>query len=64
MEAGRKLVPHKAIADTDYDLDVANYKAAVANLEVGKATVEQAKAALAMAKPTSTTAPSGRRSRA
>ena len=44
------LLPSKAIADTDYDLDVANYKAAQANLEVGKATVKQCEAALAMAK--------------
>ena len=41
--------PAKAIADTDYDLDVANYKAAKANLEVGKATIKQSEAALAMA---------------
>jgi HlyD family secretion protein len=44
------LLPMKAIADTDYDLDVANYKAAKANLEVGKATIGQAEAALTMAK--------------
>ena len=44
------LRPMKAIADTDYDLDVANYKVAQANLEVGKATIKQCEAALAMAK--------------
>ncbi len=44
------LRPMKAIADTDYDLDVANYKVALANLEVGKATIAQCEAALAMAK--------------
>ena len=43
------LRPKKAIADTDYDLDVANYKAAVANLKVGEATVKQNEAALKMA---------------
>ena len=32
----RVLRPMKAIADTDYDLDEANWKVAVANLEVGK----------------------------
>ena len=50
MEAGRTLRPKKAIADTDYDLDEANYKVAVANLEVGKATIKQAEAAVTMAK--------------
>ena len=45
----QSLLPSKAIADTDYDLDRANYKAAVANMEVGKATVKQCEAALAMA---------------
>ncbi|MFZ1937100.1 MAG: efflux RND transporter periplasmic adaptor subunit [Thermoguttaceae bacterium] len=45
----RVLRPMKAIADTDYDLDEANWKVAVANLEVGKATVQQCVAALAMA---------------
>ncbi len=44
------LKPLKAIADTDYDLDVANYKVAVAMLKVGDATVKQCAAALAMAK--------------
>ena len=46
----KALRPMKAIADTDYDLDVANYKAAKANLKVGEATVKQCEAALAMAK--------------
>ena len=37
MEAGRELcVPQKAIADTDYDTAVANYKAAKANVAVGQ----------------------------
>jgi HlyD family secretion protein len=40
------LLPTKAIADTDYDLDVANYKQATASVKVGEATIEQAKAAL------------------
>jgi HlyD family secretion protein len=44
------LRPMKAIADTDFDLAVANYRAAVANLAVGKATVKQNEAALKMAK--------------
>jgi HlyD family secretion protein len=44
------LRPMNAIADTDYDTTVANYKAAKANLAVGKATVRQSKASLRMAK--------------
>ena len=40
----------KAIADTDYDLDEANYLVAKANVEVGKATIQQCEATLAMAK--------------
>jgi HlyD family secretion protein len=44
------LVPAKAIAETDYDLDVANYKAAKANVAVGVATIKQNEAALALAK--------------
>jgi HlyD family secretion protein len=45
----KNLLPTNAIAATDYDLDVANYKAAVANVEVGKATIAQCKAAKDMA---------------
>jgi HlyD family secretion protein len=44
------LRPSKAIADTDYDLDVANYKAAKANVAVGAATIDQNKAVLDLAK--------------
>jgi HlyD family secretion protein len=44
------LYPAKAIADTDYDLAVANYKAAKANVAVGLATIKQNKAALELAK--------------
>ena len=44
------LLPTKAIADTDYDLDVANYKAAKANVDVGEATIKQNKAMLDLAK--------------
>jgi HlyD family secretion protein len=43
------LLPTKAIADTDYDLDVANYKAAKANVDVGAATIKQNKAMLDLA---------------
>jgi HlyD family secretion protein len=43
------LQPKKAIAESDFDVDVANYKVARANLEVGKATVKQAEAALKIA---------------
>ena len=44
------LRPKGAIADTDFDLAQANYKAAVANVEVGKAVVKQSEAALELAK--------------
>jgi HlyD family secretion protein len=43
------LLPQKAIADTDYDLDKANYETAVAAVAVCKATIEQSKAALDLA---------------
>ena len=46
----KSLIDKNAIAQTDYDMDQANYLAALANVEVGKATIEQAKAALDMAK--------------
>jgi HlyD family secretion protein len=46
----QELLPAKAIAPTDYDLDKAAFDAAVANLEVGKATVKQNEAALELAK--------------
>jgi HlyD family secretion protein len=49
-QRAEKLRPTQAIADTDYDLDVANYKQAVANVSVGVANIEQAKAALKTAK--------------
>lgn len=39
----------KAIADTDFDLDVANYKVAQANLAVGESAVSQSEAALQLA---------------
>ncbi len=41
--------PIKGIADSDYDLAVANNEVAKANVEVGKATIVQNKAALDMA---------------
>jgi HlyD family secretion protein len=44
------LLPSKAIADTDYDLDVANYKAAKANVAVGAATIKENEALLELAK--------------
>lgn len=44
------LLPAKAIADTDYDLAVANYRAAEANVAVGKAVIKQSEAALNVAK--------------
>jgi len=43
------LRPTKAIADTDYDLAVANYKVAEANLAVGEAVIKQNQSALALA---------------
>jgi HlyD family secretion protein len=47
---GERLLPSKAIADTDYDLAVANYKMAKANVDVGEATIDQDKAMLKLAK--------------
>lgn len=44
------LRPTKAIADTDYDLTLSNYKAAKANVSVGEAAINQARAALELAK--------------
>ncbi len=44
------LRPLKAIADTEYDTTVANYKAAKANVAVGKATIMQSEASLRVAK--------------
>ena len=49
LERAEALMPKNAIAQTDYDLDVANYKSAVASLKVGRATIKQMKAALEMA---------------
>jgi HlyD family secretion protein len=48
-ERAQLLLPKKAIADTDYDLDKANYETAVANVAVCKATIEQNQALLDMA---------------
>ena len=42
--------PKSAIAQTDYDTDLANCKAAKANVAVGKATIRENEAALRMAK--------------
>ena len=44
------LRPTKAIADTDYDLAVANFKVADANVTVGEAAIEQSAASLRLAK--------------
>ncbi len=44
------LRPTKAIADTDYDLALANYKAAKANVAVGDAVIKQNEAVLELAK--------------
>jgi HlyD family secretion protein len=43
------LRPSKAIADTDYDTALANFKSAKANMAVGKATIQQNQAAVRMA---------------
>ncbi len=45
LKRAERLLPQKAIADTDYDLDVANRDVAKALVEVGKATIAQNKAA-------------------
>ncbi len=44
-----RILPKLAIARTDYDVEVANFKVAEANVNVGKAAVKQSEAALAMA---------------
>ena len=44
------LLPKNAIAPTDYDIDLANWKTAKANVAVGKATIRENEAALRMAK--------------
>jgi HlyD family secretion protein len=46
----QKLLPEKAVADTDYDLAKATYEGAKANVEICKATIEQNKGALKLAK--------------
>ncbi len=50
FERAKLLRPSQAIAETDYDTDEANFKAAEANLEVGKAQVLVSTAAAEMAK--------------
>ena len=49
LRRAETLRPKKAIADSDYDLAVANHKTALANLGVGEATIGQTKAALNLA---------------
>ena len=44
------LLPQKAIADTDYDLDKSNYDTAVANVALCKAQIQQSKGVLDSAK--------------
>lgn len=44
------LRPKGAIADTDYDLALANYQAAKANVAVGEAAIKQAEASLELAR--------------
>ena len=43
------LLPQKAIADTDYDLDKSNYETAVANVALCKAQIQQSEGALELA---------------
>jgi HlyD family secretion protein len=44
-----RLRPERAIAESDYDLTVATYKAAKATVGVAEATIQQSQAALALA---------------
>jgi HlyD family secretion protein len=46
----QSLLPAKAIADTDYDLAVANYTSAKANIGVGDAVIKQCESSLELAK--------------
>ena len=43
------LLPQKAIADTDYDIDKSNYDAAVANVALCKAQIQQSQGVLDLA---------------
>jgi HlyD family secretion protein len=45
-----RLLPSRAIANTDYDLTMANYRMAEANVGVGEATIKQDEAILQLAK--------------
>ncbi len=49
LGAAQKLLPKRAISDSDYDTAEAAYETAKANVEVCKATIEQNQAALNMA---------------
>lgn len=49
-QRAKVLKPQKAIADTDYDLALSNYKAAKANVGVGRAAIKQSEAALELAR--------------
>ncbi len=49
-DRAESLRPTKAIADTDYDLALANFKAAKANVTVGEAVIGQAEASLRLAR--------------
>lgn len=50
LKRAENLRPAKAIADTDYDLAVANCKVAKANMAVGESVIKQNEAALELAK--------------
>jgi HlyD family secretion protein len=49
FKRAKELLPQNAIAQTDYDTDEANYKAAEANVEVGKAQILVSTAAAKLA---------------
>ena len=62
FKRAKELLPSKAIAETDYDTDEANYKSAEANLEVGKRRSACPRPPCARRRPTSATPRSRRRS--
>jgi len=46
LKRAKSLIATKAIADTDYDAAVANFKVAEANVDVDQAAIKQAEASM------------------
>ena len=56
----KSLLPAKAIADTDYDLAVSNFRTAESNVIAGEAGVRENEASLLIRRPTSSIPSSSR----